>query len=528
MTWIGAVYAAANWLYFSAGLLAAGAAASLLAPRLRSRLSAAAADPRRAWLPLAVLGLAFPAFFVLLKLAALHAFLLTGDTGRMVHMAWKAAHGWGLHSSDLCGRSYLAVHFAFACALFAPLIRLWPSAAVLAAGQGAAVASSVYAIYLLAEKRTASPASAWLLAFAAASCPLFQDLSSTYIDNGVFALPLFLWGAYFWESGRRWTAAGLGLLLLTTKEEAPFIFLGVGAYLCLRSERRRLALGAGLAAASILAWLAELRVINAYREGLDCFNYWRFFDALGGTAAGVRDSALHRPWLFLTALAVPPVKLLTVLRVLASLAFAPLAAGWAILPALAAWAPHQLSDPSGQYHRLLGHYSSFVCGPLLWASVLGFQALKEKLSPRDFKAFVLLLLTMAAAANFRFAGFYRERLMPASWREAVPRMLSLIPEDSKLWCESYLLPDLALRPYVKGVPLNLPYCYFEEGLFLPDHVLLSTYALRVSDPATRERLTEFLRRNRYELIRQEQDLVLLRHPDWRAILKDPPRFIRLP
>ncbi|MFA6319020.1 MAG: DUF2079 domain-containing protein, partial [Elusimicrobiota bacterium] len=469
-------FQALDWLWLCLGLFALGlAGAAVLRPTAAPRH---AAVPRHGPAILRRAALAALAAGVPLLLGALQAgyhdcLQNRFDSGVMANLAWNLVHGNGMAASILADRSYFAVHFAFFKMAFAPLLLTWNSAGVLAMVQGAALGSSIPALYLLARRRPGTEQAAWVFALLGLANPLFHELSVTVLDNIVYAVPLFLWAAYFAESGRLVPALGLGLLLLTTREEAPFLAFGLGAFLWMKGGRRRLA--SAVMAGSVALFIGEMALITSMREGWGgCRDYWgMFFQGLGASAS----EAAAAPWRVVGALFLPSEKLLTPVKVLASLGFLPLLSPTTLLLALPAWVPHQAADAGTSYHLLTMHYSALLLGPLLWSSLSGFEWLRARLKPVHQGLPAAGLLCLAGALFLSADRFHRPGFVPPEWPSSAEAALRHIPDDAKVWADQFFLPKLALRRHLRGIPPSLPDCFFEPGLFLPDRVLVTAHWL---------------------------------------------------
>jgi len=528
MDWTIAVYWLMDWTWALGGA-ACLALASLCALGENSfasleKKSTGTLLRSRAW------GLGFPGLIALFKLAQFHSYQSMWDSGVTVNLAWNALHGYGVWSSVIADRSYFSVHFAFLAALLSPVLLLWKSGAALAAVQGFAVGSSILAFHLLVGRETKDPLTPWIASLLALSHPLYQAVVGAVLDSSVYALPLFLWSAYFWESGRKDAATVFGLLLITTREQVPFILVGAGLYAFSRARGRDRWLPTGLIAASILLWAAETAVIHlaqaGWARGVD---YWNTYRDLGGSREAVLGALLREPWRFALALFLPPAKLWTPLRVLFHAAFLPLAAGTALLPALLAWLPHQLAPADSAYHALNAHASVFVLGPLLWAAAKGVGRVSAKIAERHRRFFLAALLGVSACGLLGSGrSFYYPGLIPSSWRTAAPKAFARIPEAASVWCDEFFLPQLGLRRYVKTFPQRLPDSFFEPGLFLPDRVLLSLYWAQRADRASRDRILRFLKQRGFVLLFSEQDLLVLANPATLGKEGGPPVRVAIP
>lgn len=532
MNWARFVYSSANWLGWIGGVASLSAAAAVgLRPEVLARFEKRLRGPRWASGPAAPWALAAAACgaAAALRLATFRQFQLTGDSGVIAQFAWNFAHGAGW-SGSAEPPSHLAYHFSVASPLLSPLFWIWPSAGALTLAQALAIGAVVPGVFLLARGHSRSPVVPWLAALLAFSHPLYQGLVQTIIEDSVYAPALFVWAVYFGESGRRLPALVFGALLLTTKEEAPLIFVGLGLY-ALWSRRLKWSTALLLIAGAVLVLSGEMRVIRQSR-GSDvsaaCTDHWSYFKGLGGSGEAVVRTALSRPWLVALQLVRPPEKIWTASRVILMAGGFPLLAGGALWVFLVPWLAHQLAFAESGFHQLNGFYAGFVCGPLLWAAVLGLCRAEKRIPAGRRHWLAAIALAAAGAGLAGSAGYYRSGLLPSSWETSVPSALARIAPDSKVWCDSYLLPYAGLRRYVKKMPSFLPDCIFESQLFMPDDVLLSTYWARLADPAVVLRLTDFFKRSRFEVVFQEKDLILLHRAGAAPSPAAPERWIKLP
>lgn len=513
MDWSKSIYLAADLTWSCLGIASLALALFVLA-RKKILESLAA---RRACIVL--FGVYLPGLIALLKLAQFLTYQAAGDSGTFANMVWNTAHGFGFNSSVLGDRSYFTYHFAFTSALLAPLLWLWNSIAILSLVQGVVIASSVLGVYWLSQKYAPKdslfPCAAALLA---ASHPLFKILMETILDNSVYAFPFFIWMVYFWESRKKMLALISALLLLTTREQAPFIFFGLGLYFLFENGPRHWRGPVFLMAGAIVLWFAEMGLINRVRGDWNLFSFWDRYSHLGGSLEAVTRRAVTRPWDFLAALVYPWPKLWTVAGALLQAALLPAAAGAALFPLLVSWLPNQLADPTLDYHKLQAHYSAFMLGPLLWAGLRGMRRVLGGINQRHHRHLVVAILLVAAVNFLTSGGYYHPevRVVPGHWATSAPRALAHVPRDAKVWCDGYLLPHLAMRRYVKVLPYNFSDPYFGPNLFLPDYVVLSLYWAQImegSEPGSSRRIFKFLGDRGFQTVFREKDLLVLAHPD---------------
>lgn len=522
--WPRSIFLALEWLWAGFGLSCfAAALIVVLRPKALSSIESYLQELDRGSLtrrlPLLLFGIGAPFLVSLDKIAQYQSFLLGLDTGVMGNAAWRLLHGYGWTASLYAGVGYLAIHFAFTVALLSPVLWLWPNVLALVLLSAVAVGSLVYGVYLLGRLHCRLFWAAGCLALLALSHPFFHSIAVSFLDNAVFAAPLFVWGIYSWESGQRKLALALAVLLLTTKEQAPLLFLGLGLLIAARSTQSRGRLvGFGLATGSLILFAAEILAIQRARSGLPANldrMYWgTLYASLGGTPSGIVRSLTYRPWILITALFQPLEKLWVVARTLLSFALLPLAAGIYLLPAAVAWLPHQLSDTSG-YYSLAGHYPSFIFGPLLWSAALGLRRMLRDTSQRIHRYIAAFLLAVSGCGFFTSCQFVptSDYSIIRPWRHDAPQALAAVPPLAKVWCDDMLAPQLSMRPYIKFLPHSGDYSYFfENGLFVPDRVVLSRRWMGLAERATRERILRFLAERRFAPISSTDSFVVMANP----------------
>jgi uncharacterized membrane protein len=517
MIWSHRIFSLLDWLQIACGLFCAAAAALFVAkpPALdgvEARLTTPGLVRRR--LPPLLLGAAVPALAVLYMLAQYRSYRLDLDTGAMANAAWCFLHGRGWLSSALSDRSYFGIHFAFVTALISPLLLARESAMTLLAAQAAAVGSTIYAAYLLGRRNCGAAWAGWCLALLTASQPLFRESLGATLDNANFALPLFVWGVYFWESERLFGACVCAALFLTTKEQAPFALAGLGLLASARArDRRQLLAGLAVVAASALLWIGEMSVIErAQRLWPHPVDRWIMFKSMGGSKAELLDAAFRRPWVFVRILVYPFWRLETPVRALVSLSLLPLLSGAYLLPALAVWLPQQLADSS--FQSLAGQYAAFVGGPLIWSAVHGLSRVLARARPRT-RRYVAAGVLAVAAHGFLAAPNSSTRAdyaIFATWENSAPAALRAIPPDARVWTDGYLTPHLAMRRYLKTLPSYPDDHFFEDGLFMPDRVVLTRRWLALAEPGTRGRILAFLNAHRFVSVFSDENIAVMAGP----------------
>ena len=522
MNWPRAIFLVLEsiWLFCAAACAAAAVLAIVRKDsivRFEAAFRSLDERPVARWAPAALLGL-LPAGFACLYKTAEHAtYLLGADSAGVTNVVWNFIHGYGWTSSILTERSYFAIHFAVTTAFLAPLLLVWPSILALVLVQAALIGSTIWGVYRLSILHCRMHWAGWCAALLAWSCFLFRETMIADLNNTPLAFPAFIWAAYCWESRKPWPGAILALVYLTTREQAPFLFVGVGALLALTGRRghQRLA-GLGLSVLSVGVWLLEMRLIRHSQpaQADHAVNFWGYYAALGDSPLGLIKTALLRPWLYVKALVVPPSQLWTPARAFVSLALLPLLSGVAIVPALAVWLPQQLAPGGSPFHALEGHYAGLLIGPLIWSMVHGLRAFLE-IAPVSWRRFVACGMMSVAAASFVLnSGFLpdpttNEILEP--WRADAPGALGQVPPGASVWADDLLAQNLATRRFVKTMPFQDD-VVFLDGLFVPDRVILSRRWLALSSPGFKTRVLSCLKERRFAKIFQNDSFIVLANP----------------
>jgi len=494
-----------EWTWFAAGVACLAAAAWTASGRTLKWKDGVA------W---AAWGAGAPLLFAFFKVAQLRARESMMDSAVMINLAWNAAHGRGLTSSILGGVSYWSVHFAFAYALLSPILRIWPSPTPFFLLHGLVLGSVPLCAYLLARGRDRRADLGWLAALLTVGQPLVCGILGTVLDNSSFALPLFLWAAYCWESERRRTAALLALLTLSTRETIPFLFVGLALYAWANArERRTRLLAAGAVAGAAALWFLEMAVIGrAKAASAFPFDYWALYPSLGGSREAVVANLTRRPWLVPASLVWPPAKVWHVARTVLSLALLPLASGAAAIPMIVVWLPQQLGDAASNFHRLVGHQASYVAGPALWASIRGMRRLDAGADARGRRFLAAWVLAVAACGFFLTAQFrLPPGALPSSWALSGPRALAAVPPGDAVWSDYFFATELAARPFIKVLPL-VPDPNFDHGSFEPDTVLLSRHWLARADPAVTAKVLGVVKSRGMSPVFSEDDLIVFSRP----------------
>ena len=325
-----------------------------------------------------LLGLAIGAFaagFGSLSVLRFHSFA-TGrfDLGNMTQAVWSTAHGDPLAVTNLAGEqtSRLASHFDPILLLFAPLWLVWPSPSLLLVTQSLLLALGALPVFWLARKHLGSERTALGFALAYLLYPATQWVALAEFHPVALACPFLLFAFWYLDEDRLVPFALFAVLAGTTKEEVPLAVAGLGLWYAL--ARRQRAVGAAIAVAGVAASaLAVGVVIPHFNEGEPSDFYGRY-DEVGGSALGILETAVTDP-LKLLGVAFDARGLGYVLRLLAPVAFLPLAAPLALLPALPDLALNLLSSTRTQT-SIHFHYTAPLIPAVFAATIFGAARLR--------------------------------------------------------------------------------------------------------------------------------------------------------
>lgn len=499
------------WALLGAGCFI-GAALVTLRPGSKSLPRYVSKHGRRA--AIVFFGAIVPALMAAFKCAQLASHELMEDSAVAANLAWNVAHGYGPISSIGGDQSIFAFHFSFTTDLLAPFLWLWPNTAVLAISHGLAMGSVALSVFLISWDLFPSLELSWALALLSLANPLLHDVTGTFIEGGEFALPIFLWGIYFWQTKKIWPAVLMSLLMLSTREQAPILFAGMSVYTFLVARSRRGRVGsAAVGAGAILFWFFELWIMHRAEGSIPIRHLWgEYYAPLGDSAHAVLRTAVLRPWKVLWLLIHPSSKLRPVLGAFSSVVFLPLLAGPALIPLFIIWLPQQLGPGGSMFQTLAGLHAVFVLGPLFWCAVLGAERLHGRIPSRRRQYFFSVLLAAAGYYFFQTSSFgLPSGTLPTAWRLAGPKAVAAIPARASLWSDVFFAPELAMRRYIKVLPVG-PTPLFQQGLFVPDRVLLSQYWLKKSDPAVSGQIMRELKDRNFQVLFEEADLVVLANP----------------
>ena len=390
-------------------------------------------------------------------LAALrHRSFYTGrfDLGNMTQAVWSTAHGDPLAVTNLAGEqtNRLASHFDPILVLFAPLWLVWPSPEMLLVAQAIAIALGALPVFWLARKHLDSERAGLGFALAYLLFPATQWLALSEFHPVALACPLLLFAFWFLDEDRLLPFAICAALACTTKEEIPLAVAGLGLWYAL-ARRRRVA-GFAIAIAGAAAAAVALGVVAHYNDGGDPFA--GRYEEVGGSPAGILKTLVTDPLTIVRA-AFDFDGLEYLLVLLVPLAFLPLGAPLALLPALPDLALNLLSSTETQT-SIHFHYVAPIV-PALFAAAIFAAARFER-------PIVKPLLLLVLVSNFVLGAIPLWGAIPggedlqanaaliSDHDRTATRALRLIPDDAVVSASNSLGAHLSARRRFLSFPIR--------------------------------------------------------------------------
>jgi uncharacterized membrane protein len=406
-------------------------------------------------------------------LAALeHRAFETGrfDLGNMVQAVWSTAHGRPLDVTELDGDQInrLGAHVDPLLVAFTPLWWVWPSPTMLLVTQAIAVALGALPVFWLARKHLGSERLAALLATSYLLYAPVQWLALDEFHPVALACPLLLYALWYLDEDRLIAALPFLALAALTKEEVPLAIAGLGIWYAFSRGRRiggaALALGGTALAAFFLAV-----VMPHYRDG-DSPAFYDRYDAVGGSPAGILETAVTDPLTLLEAV-TEGRDVTYLIQLTLPLAGLFLAAPLILVAALPELAASLLSDVATQT-AIEFHYTAPVVPFLVAGAVFGAARF-----PRVAPLVPAAALAGAVVLGPLWAGELRPDRMSAHDRVAA-RAIDLVPPDAPVSATNGLAAHLSERRRVLSFPV------VREATWVAVDLRRASYLDRRSAPST--------------------------------------------
>jgi uncharacterized membrane protein len=376
------------------------------------------------------------------------------DLGNMTQAVWSTAHGHPLAVTNLAGEqsTRLASHFDPILVLFAPLWLIWPSPETLLVAQAVALALGALPVFWLARKHLDSERTALGFALAYLLYPATQWVALSEFHPVALACPLLLFAFWYLDEDRLLPFAICATLACATKEEIPLAVAGLGVWYAL-ARRRRVA-GIAIAVAGTAAAAIALGVVAHYNEGGDPFA--GRYEEVGGSPTGILKTFLTDP-LTIARAVFDSEGLAYLLALLVPLAFLPLAAPLALVPALPDLALNLLSSTDTQT-SIHFHYVAPLVPGVFAAAIFAAARLKRPV----VKPLVVLVLAsnVALGAIPLWSGIpggedlQSDAALVSAHDRTAARALRLIPDDAIVSASNSLGAHLSGRRRFLSFPIR--------------------------------------------------------------------------
>jgi uncharacterized membrane protein len=289
------------------------------------------------------------------------------------HLAAPVSLARGISDGQGAHFMLLADHWSPALALLAPLYWIHDGPVTLLLAQGVLFALAIPPLWAYTRRRLGPGAAYFVCVAYALSLPVMAAVVFDFHEVA-FVPVLTAVMVERADAGKRWHTIAAAAALLLVKEDMGLLVAGFGGYLLLTRRREWVWTGLGFAAVGVAAtWVATRVLIPAF--GGSATFYWaygQFGPTLGSAALDVITHPLHALHVFVT----PWVKARTMIGLLATFAFLPLASPMvvAVLPLLA---ERMLASGYPLWWQAKFQYDAFLVMMLCCAAVDGAARLAE-------------------------------------------------------------------------------------------------------------------------------------------------------
>lgn len=418
-------------------------------------------------------------------------------------LIWKVSQGIEPKSS-FNNLHILGDHFQPIILLLAPIYWIKNDVRLLLIAHALIASLSVYPIYLLSQRILKHQ----LLSLSVSvSFLLFTGYQHAVFDGfhqSVFA-PFFLgWLYYFLETNNKhgfWVAV---IALLATKEEYTLLLAAIGIVIFLYYKRRFLGL-----VTSVVGLISFFVIIYAIIPFFQNGPYTHFgYGELGTSPIEVITTIITHPSLFIAQLILPAIKIDTLISTFFSFGFLPLMSPFHLIPIIQQIAIRFIDTFTIHRWTNLNHYA-FPLSPLL--AVATIYGLKQLILVGISKKFLCIyLLSFTILQNILYHGPFNSLFKPEfyesqTWEDDAYKLIRQVPKDAIVASQNSLLPHLAQRSKFYLLP--------EVGN--ADYVAVdlangSNKYSPIDHKRTKSLITDFLNSNRYTLIWQSGDSLLLK------------------
>jgi len=271
---------------------------------------------------------------------------------------------------------------------------------------------------------------------------LLNLLEMNFLAEAFYPLLIFA-VLYFWVSNKFTGFLFSILLVLLTKEDAPFYVLALGFFLLFFKGKRKFGMAAGALAIAYGIFLTQF-FFSATDSNILAGSANNFQDA----GSGSREVLIHyltHPWVFLEKLFWPYAKIKTQLKLLQLTLYLPLLSPWYLLVLAALVPPFSMwNDANAHFVDLRFHYSAVVIPFLFFAFVSGLQNLSGFLNKFPWKEY--FLRTFFLAALLLSGGNYLSHSISHFQTKTISE-ISKLPPEAIIVTQGHLLPYIGYRTF---------------------------------------------------------------------------------
>lgn len=398
-------------------------------------------------------------------------------------------------------------HFSPIFYLVAPLYAPVQDARTLLVLQSLFLATGAIPVYLLAQAKLRSTATAVALAAVYLLYPALHGVNNFDFHQIALVTPLLLFSLYFLETGRTGLFVAFLALSAFTKEEVALTCAAIGLYVWFGKGRPRL--GGAIVLASLAYFVMVTQVIMpALGGGAKVFRFDDMIAPGAGGFAGVALTLFTNPFYTFIHAFLEPAKLVYLVQLLLPLLFLPLLGfqGWIV--AVPALATSLLSSYPPQF-SIDTHYAAIIIPPLFFLTVLGLTRLRWHQMPLG--AFAGALLVAGLVSNYQYGWLFSRQFtgipQPDEHDRRLAEVVADVPPNASVSTLSDIVPHLSNRDEIYLFPAvaEAEYLLFDsavDGNFYP---LISRDARSEAIAA----LVPYITGGEYGLVRSEDGIVLL-------------------
>lgn len=399
------------------------------------------------------------AVFLFVVLFLRHSFFLYDrfalqayDLGIYDQATWLISRGYTPFLT-IRGVFFLADHFSVDLYFLAPLLWVWNSPKALLAFQTVAIGAGALPFYGIAYRRV-GPSLALFFAVLYLLYPaLHWDTTTDYHPDTI--VPLLLMASLYAVERRRYSLTFMLLFAAALcRETIGFTILAYGLWLAL-SERR---VGLAMALFGLVVQVLTLLIMRHFNGGHPTA-YIALYSLYGTTPFQIVFNLLLHPWWILEA-AVKQSALRFYLYLLLPVGGLALLGPKALLPA----APELMLDvlsSRAATRTLTGHYTITLAPFVLYAALLGFCSLRERVHSNRLGLAIAWVGACALFSAWRWSPLKISAYIGASAQDSaeIAHALKQIPSGASVSAQSALATHLCHRkqcylfpnPYVKVV-----------------------------------------------------------------------------